>query len=91
MVTHPVTFTGTRLGINFSTSAAGSIRVGLLNRDGLPIAGFETNRCMPLIGDHLKQVVRWQDTADLSSVQAQPIRLVFEMQDADLYSLQFTP
>ena len=91
MVTHPVTFNGTRLVINYSTSAAGSIRVGLLNQDGLPIPGFDTNRCIPLIGDHLKQVVHWRDATDLSSLQSQPLRLVFEMQDADLYSLQFTP
>ena len=40
MVTRPITFEGSRLEINYSTSAAGSIRVEVQTVDGKPIPGF---------------------------------------------------
>jgi len=34
--------------------------------------------------------IRWNGGADISSLAGQPIRVRFELKDADLHSLQFT-
>ena len=34
--------------------------------------------------------IRWLGATDISSLAGQPIRVRFELKDADLYSLQFT-
>ena len=41
MITKPLTFTGNELHINFATSAAGFVRVEILDIEGNPIKGFE--------------------------------------------------
>ena len=42
-----------------------------------------------LVGDAIDQQVRWKDNANLSALAGNPIRLVFELKDADLFSIQF--
>jgi hypothetical protein len=34
--------------------------------------------------------IHWQRSTDISSLAEQPIRVRFELKDADLHSLQFT-
>jgi len=81
-------FKGDELEINYSTSAAGEIRVELQDRNGKPVEGFARSDCEPIYGDHIERVVRWKD-ADLGKLSGQVVRLVFFMSDADLYSLRF--
>lgn len=82
-------FTGTQLEINYSTSAAGKILVELQDEDGKPIPGFTLDDCVPIYGDHIARLVEWNGGADLAKLSGKPIRLRFEMSDADLYSLRF--
>lgn len=89
MVTKPVLFTGHRLQLNFSTSAAGKIRVGIQAADGSPIDGFGLDDCDEVFGDSVERTVVWNGNADVSSLAGKPVRLVFELADADLYSYQF--
>ena len=56
LVTRPLTFVGKILEINFSTSAAGSIRVEIQDSDGKPIPGFALDDCPETFGD---QSDRW--------------------------------
>jgi hypothetical protein len=77
------------LTLNFSTSAAGSVRVEILEGDGQAIPGFTRADAVELIGDDLERVVAWTQGADLAPLANRPIRLRFLMKDADLYSLQF--
>ncbi len=90
MVTKPVTFAGNRLRVNFSASAAGSVRVEIL-RDQMdsPVAGFGLDDCIELLGDDLERVVRWSGGPDLGGLEGVPVRLRFVLQDADLYAFQF--
>ena len=90
LVTKPVVFAGNRLRVNFSASAAGSVRVEIL-RDQMdtPVAGFGLDDCIELLGDDLERVVRWSGGPDVGGLEGVPVRLRFVLQDADLYSFQF--
>lgn len=88
MLTFPIECTGQELFVNYSTSAGGSVRVEMQSAAGTAIPGFTFEDCVPLVGDSIEQVVRWKSTSDLSQIQ-QPIRLRFQLQEADVYSLQF--
>ena len=59
MVTKPITFEGSRLEINYSTSAAGSIRVEIQSEEGHPVPGFSLAECPEIIGDEISRVVSW--------------------------------
>ena len=90
LVTKPLVFTGRELALNFSASAAGSIRVELL-RDQMntPVEGFSLEECLEALGDDLERVVRWRDGRNLGGLAGTPVRLRFVLKDADLYSFRF--
>ncbi|QDU04697.1 hypothetical protein V6x_44270 [Gimesia chilikensis] len=90
LLTRPLVFAGDRLRINFSTSAAGSLRGELQQSDGTPIPGFTRDDCIPLIGDEIDGQVRWKSDADLSTLAGKPVRLCWILQECDLYSFQFS-
>jgi hypothetical protein len=89
LFTKPLTFSGARLALNFSTSAAGSLRVELQEPDGKSIPGFTLADCQEMLGDELDRTVNWQEGCDLSELIGQPVCLRFALRDADLYSFQF--
>ena len=84
-----VTFRGDRLILNFSTSAAGTIRVEIQDADGKPIPGFALADCSEVFGDTLERTVTWKQGADVSKLAGQPVRLHFTLSDADLFSFRF--
>jgi len=77
LVTRPLIMDGTRLELNYSTSAAGSLRVEI---EGTSI------RTRELIGDEIDHI---SELPDLASLRGKPIRLRFQLKDADLYSFRF--
>jgi len=89
MVTKPIVFSGKRLELNFSTSAAGLIQVEIQDASGKPIPGFALEDCPEIFGNRISQVVAWKQGSDLSKLAGKPIRLRFVMKDADLYAIQF--
>jgi hypothetical protein len=89
MVTRPLRFKGTQLEINYSTSAAGSIRVGILDSSEEPLPGFSVEECPQIIGDEIRRVVTWQESSDVGRLAGQTARLKFSLKDADLYSIRF--
>jgi hypothetical protein len=89
LLTKPIVFAGSRLEINFSTSAAGSIRVEIQAPDGKPMEGFALADCPEIYGDAIQRVVGWQGGSDVSKLAGRPVRLRLVMRDADLYSLCF--
>lgn len=89
MLTRPLTFTGDRLFLNYATSAGGRIRVEIQSPDGRPLPGFELESCRPLVGDSLEQQVGWKRGGTLEQIKGRPVRLRFQLQEADLYALQF--
>ena len=90
LVTKPLMFTGSKLSINFATSAAGGLFVEIQTPDGAPIEGFALKDCPEIIGDRIDHPVSWKQGPDVSTLAGKPLRLRFVLKDADLYSLQFT-
>jgi hypothetical protein len=89
MVTKPFTFTGSELAINYSTSAAGSVRVEIQSTAGEPLPGYGLGDCLTLYGDEIEGVVKWRRGSDLRALSRRPVRLRYLLQDADLYSMRF--
>ena len=89
LITNPLKFTGRGLEINYSTSAAGQLRVELQDPSGKPIPNFTLDDCKPIYGDHIARVVEWKSGAGLEALVGRPVQIRFEMSDADLYSLRF--
>ena len=89
LVTKPLTFAGDKLTLNFSTSAAGDLRIELQDLNGQPHSGFSLEDCPPLFGDALDRPVTWKNGGSLSQLAGKPVRLRFVLRDADLYALQF--
>lgn len=88
-VTKPLIFDGDELALNYSTSAAGNLRIEVQTADGQPIEGFRLDDCRVIFGDELDRIVQWRPESRLGELAGTPIRLRIVMDDADLYSLQF--
>ena len=89
VVTKPFIFKGSSLFLNVSTSAAGSVRVEIQDVNGQSIEGFALENNHEVYGDDLDRLVSWEGNADLSVLEGKPVRLRFEIKDADLYSFVF--
>jgi hypothetical protein len=89
-VTRPLVFSGRELSLNFSTSAAGGVKVGFEDAAGKAISGFSVEDCVTQIGNELDRKVTWKSGTDVSSLAGKPVRLRFSMKDADIFSFEFT-
>ncbi len=89
LITKPITFTGSKLALNFSTSAAGSVRVEIQDVEGKPLPGFSLADCEETFGDAIERTVVWKGGRDVSALAGKPIRLRFALKDADLFAYQF--
>ncbi|MBN2291522.1 MAG: hypothetical protein JXM70_03795 [Pirellulales bacterium] len=89
MITKPFTFSGNRLLLNFSTSAAGGIRVEIQDAEHKSIPGFTLADSDEVIGNEIERAVSWKGKQDLGSLTGRPIHLRFELKDADLYAIRF--
>ena len=90
MVTKPLKFSGSRLSLNFATSAAGDIRVEIQDAAGKPLPGFSLDECPPVIGDAIDRIVNWKSGSDVSKLAGYSVRLRFVLRDADLYSFRLS-
>ncbi len=89
MITKPFTFKGDDLFLNFATSAAGEIKVGILDENGKAISGYAVDDCLVIVGNEINKKVSWGDKTKLNSLEGKTIRLRFIMKDADLYAMKF--
>ena len=87
--TRPVKFTGSRLALNYRTSAAGSVRVEIQDAEGSPIPGYGIDDCTQIIGDEVDPTVAWKAGSSVGDLAGRSIRLCFHLEDADLYSFRF--
>jgi hypothetical protein len=90
VVSKPLTFKGSKLQLNFSTSAAGSIKVEIQDIDGKPLNGYSLGQGHDVIGDEIERTVSWEQGSDVSAIAGQSIRLRFILKDADLFSMRFS-
>jgi len=89
LITRPIRFAGSRLELNYSTSAAGGVRVELQDASGRPIPGFTLEDCREIIGDQIERIVEWKSGADAGALAGRAIRIRFALKDADVYSWRF--
>ena len=87
--TRPLVFSGSRLFLNYSTSAAGSIRVEIQDEAGNPFPGYSLEDCPEIYGDEIEREVKWRAVSSVESLAGRSVRLMISMRDADLYSLRF--
>jgi hypothetical protein len=89
LLTKPLTFSGKELILNYSTSAAGGMRIEIQDANGAPFSGFRLDDCHEIIGDEIERRVEWKQKPDLGALQGKPVRLRFVMAECDLYSFRF--
>lgn len=89
MRTVPLTFEGSEIVLNFSTSVVGWIKVVIRDVDHNEIEGFGIDDAIPIFGDSLERKARWKGDPELSKLAGKPVRLRFVLKEADLYSFQF--
>lgn len=85
VVTKPFVFKGKSLQLNYATSAAGIVKVQILDSEGVPISGFSSE----IYGDKLDEVVKWSKQTSLRNLEGKVIRLKFTLKDSNLYSFKF--
>lgn len=91
LLTKPLIFAGNALFVNFSTGAAGSLRVEIQDASGRALPGFGLEDCQALIGDAIERRVRWKNNPDLAAIAGKPVRLRFALRECDLYSFRLAP
>lgn len=91
VVTSPFTMSGKELSLNVSMATGGKLQVELQNMAGEPLPSFGLNDCPAITADAIDHRVKWNAGKDVTSLQGQPIRLRFVMQQADVFALQFIP
>ncbi|MDP6111408.1 MAG: hypothetical protein QGG53_06010 [Planctomycetota bacterium] len=70
----------------------GSMRVSLISHSRYDEEGrLEFDDCEPITGDVVDGTVKWRGLDDLSYLIDNPVRLVFELKGATLYSFRFGP
>ncbi|MBM3853113.1 MAG: hypothetical protein FJ399_08140 [Verrucomicrobia bacterium] len=87
--TRPLVVAGSRLELNYATSAAGSLQLEVQDESGRPLPGFAATDLTPFFGDEFVATARWKTGASLAALRGQPVRLRFLLRDADLYALRF--
>jgi len=88
-VTKPLIFSGSKLTLNFATSAAGDVRIEIQDANGQPLPGYALDDCPPIFGDAIERAVTWKTGGDVSTLAGKSVRLRFVLKDADLYAFQF--
>ena len=89
LVTKVLTFSGSKLSVNFSTSAAGNLRVEVQDPERRPLAGYSISEAHETFGDEVERTIQWKNGADVSKLAGKPVRLRFVLNDADLYAFRF--
>ena len=86
--TKPLIFEGQELYIN--AKAKGFLRAELRDGGGNPIDGYNLGDCIAFTGDKTHTPIRWRESGNAARLQGGPIRILFELLDAKLFSFQFS-
>ena len=85
LTTKLLKFSGANLFVNLE-SQRGGFQVEIVDEQGKVIDGFSRDKCLPLVEDSTKVMVRWRDVKDLSSLAGKQLRLRFYLTKGSLYS-----
>ena len=88
ITTKAIRFSGNQLTLNADIKPDGYIKVKIRpGQGGLDLKALSD----PVTGDHQKHVVRWGGEDDIGNCADKEVILEFRINDAALYSLNFTP
>ena len=87
--TPAICFEGNRLELNVDTGGGGSVRVELLDAEGMPIRRFTAADATLLTGNAVSLPVTWGERSDVAELANRPIKIRFLMRDCKLYAFQF--
>jgi hypothetical protein len=83
-------FAGDQLLLNVDTSAAGELRVEILDEHNQPIPKFSlADADLIHTANEINRVVKWRGESSLEFLAGKPVRVRFVMRDVDLYAFQF--
>ncbi len=85
LTTRLLKFSGTNLFVNLE-SQQGGLQVEMVDEQGKVIEEFSRDKCLPLVEDSTKAMVRWRGGKDLSSLAGKPVHLRFYLTRGSLYS-----
>ena len=93
MLTKPLAYPGGKLRINAKTAGNGFIKIAVREgegiRDGEWPPDFRFDQSIPFNGDSLDHVVTWKSAETLKAFPSKTLRLLFWLENADLYSFRF--
>ncbi len=89
LTTHPFTFDGTELELNYSTSAVGTVRAEVQDEKGNALPGYGIDDCPEMFADEIEGVVRWEGGPSVGELAGRPVRLRLSFNDADIYAFRF--
>jgi hypothetical protein len=81
---------GRQLMLNLDAGAMGQLRVGLLDGDGRPIAGYGPEDCEAVQLNSTRAPVKWKRGGDLAALEGRTVQVVFTGARTKLYSFYFT-
>ena len=88
VVTRPLTFEGDKLHVNAQVAPGGYLKVALRTIAGQPVERRTLGACTPVTGDVLRGRVTWGAAQTIGRKEDKPLRLVFELKNAKLYSFR---
>jgi hypothetical protein len=90
LTTRAVRFSGKRLFVNVD-SAAGEMRVEVLDGKGKILPNLAAAECVPLRTDNTLAEVSWRGVEDLSALSGQPVKFRFLLRNARLFAFWVSP
>ena len=88
LTTRPLNVTGGHLEINYVTRPGGHVRVEIQHADCRSLENFSAADCDSLDGDQITKTVTWKTDGN-GPFTAAPVRVRFEVKDADVFSFRF--
>ncbi|SDT72648.1 hypothetical protein [Jiangella sp. DSM 45060] len=85
VTTTPFVVTGDELRLNAALDKRGSLRVEVLDENGVPIPGFGADQARPIIGDRVDHLARWR-VGVWPDLEGRTVSLRFHLDGGDLYS-----
>ena len=89
LVTRPMVFKGGELELNYSTSAAGAMKLEMQDETGKPIPEYALGDYPEMFGDEIAGTARWSGGSGLEALSGKTVRLRFWLKDADLFAFRF--
>ena len=84
VLTKPFAFDGSKMSVNFATSALGYLRIVFCDEEGNELEGFDSGR---LFGNSIERPVDFEKP--LSELNGKAVRMKIFMKDAEFYSFVF--